>query len=381
MRNFHYVVNGKLALSGGLKICNNISLIFLLPSGGNRFGAVMDNSNQLWTWGQNSYAELGINNTISKLTPVSIHGNKKRFTNLISGYQFMIGLGSNGQVWCWGRGVYGNLGQQSQANYCTPVSILGNKKTFCVIGGGYRQSLAIDHLGQVWGWGDNDSGQLGQTYPNGPWTPKSIDGTKKTFCTLAHAESRGSGGIDYNGMAWGWGSGNYGQLGNNTATTTQYTPVSVLGNKKTFCSISAGYGTTLAIDNHGQVWCWGRNFQGILGNGAEVSVCTPVSIHGAKKTFCAISGGMHHSMGLDKNGQVWSWGFGAYGSLGVIGGSICTPKSIHGVKKTFCSISTGDKTSLGVEYTGQVWGWGYNFYGNIGDGTKISRSTPVRVCL
>jgi alpha-tubulin suppressor-like RCC1 family protein len=122
-------------------------------------------------------------------------------------------------------------------------------------------------------------------------------------------------GIDNIGQVWGWGYNNYGQLGNNS-TIDQCTPVSIQGAKKTFCRIGSFGESTIGIDNHGQIWGWGYNNYGQLGNNSIINQCTPVSIHGAKKTFCKISQGWNHDIVIDNHGQVWGWGYNYHGELG-----------------------------------------------------------------
>ena len=285
----------------------------------------------------------------------------------------------NGTVWGWGYNSRGQLGDNSTTSRRTPVSILGVNKTFCSIAGGYYHSLGLDKNGRVWGWGHNYYGQLGDNSITSRCTPVSILGLNKTFCSIAGGQYH-SLGIDNNGRVWGWGLNDQGQLGDNSVKLRR-TPVSILGLNKTFCSIDGGGSKSLGLDKYGRVWCWGSNFFGQLGDNSTTNRCTPVSILGGNKTFCSIAGGYRHSLGLDKNGRVWGWGYNGRGQLG--DNSItdrCTPVSILGVNKTFCSIVGGYYHSLGLDKDGRVWGWGFNNKGQLGDNSITSRLTPVRVC-
>ena len=190
-------------------------------------------------------------------------------------------------------------------------------------------------------------------------------------------------GIDYTGQTWAWGRNNYGQLGNNTIID-QYTPVSISGSTKTFCSIKTGYYHSLGINSlnlsieDSNIWAWGRNNYGQLGVNSVVNYCTPVSVLGVDKTFCSITTGYYNSLGIDNAGQVWGWGRNNYGQLGV--NSVvdyCTPVSIVGTTKTFCSINSGDYHSLGIDYTGQVWAWGNNENGQLG--VYYNTITPIMI--
>ena len=116
------------------------------------------------------------------------------------------------------------------------------------------------------------------------------------------------------GLIWNWGNNLYGQLGDNS-TVSKLTPVSILGGTKTFCSISCGNAHSIGIDNRGLVWSWGRNQYGQLGDNTDSNKSTPVSILGSKKTFCSISCGYYHSVGIDNRGLVWGWGYNIYNQL------------------------------------------------------------------
>ena len=72
--------------------------------------------------------------------------------------------------------------------------------------------------------------------------------------------------------------------------------------------------SNLLKDN--QVWTWGRNDYGQLGDNTTTERHTPVSILGAKKTFCTITAGQGYTIGIDKDSQVWGWGSTSYGKLG-----------------------------------------------------------------
>ena len=114
---------------------------------------------------------------------------------------------------------------------------------------------------------------------------------------------------------FGWGLNSNGQIGDNTITL-RCTPVSVVGATKTFCEIRAGNIHTVAIDKNGRAWAWGNNSQGQLGDNSITNKSTPISVAGATKTFCKITGGACHTIAIDKDGRVWAWGFNNNGELG-----------------------------------------------------------------
>jgi alpha-tubulin suppressor-like RCC1 family protein len=395
---------------------------------------------QIWAWGTGSNGRLGTNSTINQQTPVSLAGAKKTFCKIDTGNAWTAAIDKYGQVWCWGNGGDGRLGRNSTVSFLTPVSIAGQKKTFCHISAGNATTAGIDKYGIIWSWGFNSSGQLGNGANTAVWTPVSLAGARKTFCkinlgngqTMAidqygqawgwgfnangllgngdftakntpvrvyssitfceiSAGSQHSIAVDKNKRLWGWGPYSFGQLGNNNTITSCMTPVSVLGAAKTFCQVNGeivsfnattfnNNSSNLAIDKNGLIWGWGQNAAGQFGDNSTINRLTPVSVAGAIKTFCAISSGGGHSLAIDKYGRVWAWGSNSNGQIGDNSTiNRLTPVSIAGAIKTFCAISGGNAYSLSIDKYGRAWAWGFNNNGQLGDNSVSSRILPVSI--
>jgi alpha-tubulin suppressor-like RCC1 family protein len=235
--------------------------------------------------------------------------------------------------------------------------------------------LGLDFRGKLWGWGYNNRGQLA-AYSD-KYTPINVIGINKTFCQISGGYGH-SLGIDLRGKTWSWGYNNRGQLGDNTIFD-RYTPIAVSGTTKTFCQISAGFYHSLGLDLRGKAWGWGANNYGQLGDNTVLDQCTRIAVLGTNKTFCQISAG-NHSLGLDFRGKLWSWGYNYYGQLGDNSTfNKSTPFAILGTNKTFCQISASSNTSLGIDLRGKLWGWGYNNHGQLGDNSTARKYTPVAI--
>jgi alpha-tubulin suppressor-like RCC1 family protein len=347
-------------------------------------GVALDRKGTAFGWGYNNNGNLGDNTTISRLTPVSVSGAKKTFCEISGGGQHVLGIDKNGRLWGWGYNTLGTLGDNSFTNRCTPVSVAGAVKTFCTISGGYRHSTAIDKNGRAWGWGYNRYGQIGNNAGGigvCVITPVSVVGAVKTFCKIS-AGVNSTIAIDKNGRAWGWGYNYAGQLGDNS-TISRLTPVSVLGTVKTFCQISAGGNFCIAIDKNGRAWGWGINSNGQLGDNSAVSRLTPVSVAGTVKTFCKIAAGElsgNFSVGIDKNGKAWVWGSNSEGFLGNnthdLAVSVLTPVAVYG-NKTFCQISAGSAIAYAIDKNNRLWAWGRRI--RLGNNDFGYKCTPVAV--
>ena len=285
-------------------------------------------------------------------------------------------------------------------------SILGNEtiditseanlfegKTISQISVGGNHSLALDSEGQIYAWGSNDYGQLGNGDTTDSNTPVKVD-TSGVLAgkTISQISAGGihSLALDSEGQIYAWGYNYYGQLGNGD-TTDSNTPVKVDASGvlagKTITQISAGFFHPLALDSEGQIYAWGYNYNGQLGNGDTTDSNTPVKVDTsgvlAGKTISQISAGGAHSLALDSEGQIYAWGSNIYGQLG--NGdttSSNTPVKVDtsGVLagKTITQISAGSGHSLALDSEGQIYAWGGNYVGQLGNGDTTDSNTPVQ---
>ncbi len=194
------------------------------------------------------------------------------------------------------------------------------------------------------------------------------------------AGSSASYAIKADGTLWAWGYNDHGQLGNGTADLTAHpTPVQITI-LSDVVAVAGGTSHAVAVKSDGTVWSWGYGVQGVLGRTGDWYV--PGQVTGLTDVV-AVSAGYLHSIALKRDGTVWTWGANWYGQLG---DGTTTPQStpiqvpgLHGV----VAIDAGDNFTLAIEddgtKSGPVWAWGLNDHGQLGDGTLLSRLSPVRV--
>lgn len=327
-----------------------------------------------WAWGQNGFGTLGDNTNVNKCLPVSFVGATHTFCKVKSGFNHSCFIDNNGQAWSWGGNStnYGELGDNSVLNKSTPVSVWGNR-TFCEISAGYSHTLALDNQGRIWGWGsDFFNTLLGSGNKSTPILISAGGLDAHTFCSVVAADFY-SFALDTNGVAAGWGGNTVGELGGSGY------PVYLSAH--TFCHISMGYSLSFGLDQNGQAWSWGLNVYGQLGNNSVSSQTTPVSVWG-NHTFCKINTGnnSYTTYAIDNHGQIWSWGRNDRGQLGIDSTTgACTPVSVWQGNRTFCDIRGGGKHALAIEWNGKVWGWGYNNSGQLDNNSIISQRTPVLI--
>jgi len=334
-----------------------------------------------WAWGYNSYGEVGDNSVANKSSPVSVVGAHS-FTSIALGGNHSLALkSSDGSCWAWGFSTsYGQLGDNSVNNRSSPVSVVGGH-SFKTIAGGNNHSLALKSLdGSCWAWGYNIYGQIGDNTQINRSSPVSVVGGH-SFVQVTGFNNH-SLALKKNGEIWAWGDDEYGQLGNNSGSADKVSPVSVVGSHS-FIKIAGGFYHSLAIkSSDGSCWTWGQNNYSQLGDQTGANRSSPVSVVGGH-SFTEIAGGYIHSLGLkSSNGSCWAWGDNSVGTLGNNSTtSTSSPVSVVG-GHSFIAIAGGWQYSLALKADGSCWGWGYNYNsygGQLGDGTITRRSSPVSV--
>lgn len=129
-------------------------------------------------------------------------------------------------------------------------------------------------------------------------------------------------------------------------------------------SIACGSFHNLALSRSGRVFSWGTNDYGQLGNGNTTYQVEPRPVHGMENIKVAdISAGGWHSLALSTEGEVYTWGRGEYGRLGLAdrSGSIkLRAKKVQGQIEghTVVQISAGGSHTLALTSEGRLFTWG-----------------------
>lgn len=325
----------------------------------------------------------------------------KTITSVSAGSGHTVVLCSDGTVATWGSNNVGQLGNNDPThNSSVPVAIITTGvlagKTIIAVSAGAGHNLALCSDGTVAAWGWNSDGQLGN---NGSVTmsavPVAVNATGvlagKTVIAVSAGEDHSLALCsDGTVAAWGWNAA--GQLGNNSSSTSRV-PVAVtttgLLAGKTVIAISAGNGHSLALCSDGTLAGWGSNDYGQLGNnstgifnGVPVAVTQSGVLSG--KTVTAIAAGGYHSLALSSDGTVTAWG---YNYLGPLGNNSTTNSSVPvavistGILagKTVNAITGMNAFSLALCSDGTVSAWGANGYGALGNNATTDSSVPVAV--
>jgi len=372
-------------------------------SAGGYHNLAIDDSGNLWAWGQNWYGQLGDGTSgkkNNKISPIQIkEGTKWRAIAAAGFSSHSLAIDDSGNLWAWGANGDGQIGDGTKTMIkSSPVKI---KEGTIFKGISARShSLAIDENDHLWAWGGNNIGQLGDNSTVPKLTPVRVNffilpvvfipviDTSVTVKVVA-AGGEHSLAIDNNGNLWGWGRN--GEEG--IAATFNSYPLKIKDGTK-FTAIAAGHYHSLAIDDSGNLWAWGNNTFGQVGDTnyikaweGRVGTAYPIVQIKTGTRFTAVAAGSYHSLAIDDSGNLWTWGNNSDGQLGDgTFGFKNNKKSPVQIKAgtTFVSVSAGEYHSLAVDKDGNIWTWGRNGSGQLGDGTfgkGTNKSSPVQIYL
>ena len=245
--------------------------------------------------------------------PVAVAGAAPRpiAPIIAAGGDHVCVVASTEDVWCWGRSLYGQVGNGVFANISSPVQVNISDVTAIATGGAH--TCAVVDAGAVECWGFNNDGQLGNGNTSNSAVPVPVTG-------LTGAVSVATGDVHScallgDGSVKCWGSNIYGQLGDGTKTNRS-TPVTVNGITTAIAiGISGAVGHTCALLANHTVRCWGSNSNGQLGNGTHADSTSPVTVNGIT-TAVGITAGWKQSCAVLANGTVQCWGRNDSGQLG-----------------------------------------------------------------
>lgn len=178
------------------------------------------------------------------------------------------------------------------------------------------------------------------------------------------------------GNLWSWGANEAGQLGNNTAVDRS-SPVQTIAWGISWKQVAAGAQVSAAIKNDGTLWLYGRNDLGQLGDNTTVNKSSPVQTISAGTNWKQVACG-YQTAAIKTDGTLWMWGSGDSGQIGnnsTLNRS--SPVQTISLGTNWRQVSCGLYTTAAIKTDGTLWLWGLNSLGQLGDNSGTNRSSPV----
>jgi alpha-tubulin suppressor-like RCC1 family protein len=334
-----------------------------------------------------------------------------------AGGDFVCALLADGTVRCWGGNDYGVLGYDPfnfpSSLTPTPMPNIGG---VIAIGAGSGHMCAVLASGAVECWGGNGDGQLGNGFTDGNPHPSpvpvclsgaGVGCTPLTNATAVFGGATDSCAIANGGHVYCWGNNVMGQVGA-APSSRMPNPVEVcavggcgggfIGDASPIKQVAIGFTHTMALDQAGNVYCWGTNNNGVCGLDCGAISSTPTVIVGGvaigpQKPIYIASGELTSyaviSDGTTANNLVRAWGNGNDGERGddTVANTCVSPQPVSTVCTTAgCATHLTGATAVGVAYltacavaNGAVSCWGPNDHGELGNGTVGSSGSFVKI--
>jgi len=232
----------------------------------------VDQEGQLYTWGRGSFSQLGLGDSKDRVEPSAVPGLTP-VIDVSTGWRFTVCVCEDGAVYSWGAGSAGQLGHASKLRRRVPTPVKffeqwrGSNVRVSTLSCGETHVFALTNEGKLYGWGSNENGRLGVG-------PEVQDSTIPTEINLlhpvrqVHAGNRHSACVDEGGSVYTWGCGSNGRLGHGT-TDDVYVPTKVVSTVLTkhvrVVRAKCGVSHTCALDRKGQLYVWGCGNSGRLG--------------------------------------------------------------------------------------------------------------------
>ncbi|KAJ2946601.1 hypothetical protein O0L34_g12657 [Tuta absoluta] len=258
---------------------------------------------EVYSWGEGEDGKLGHGNRVSYDRPKLITAlSGLEVVQIACGGAHSACLTARGRIYTWGKGRYGRLGHGDSEDQLVPkmVDALAQYRVIDVAcGSGDAQTLCITDDDNVWSWGDGDYGKLGRGGSEGCKLPMRIDCLKGLRVIKVECGSQFSVALCQCGSVYTWGKGDYHRLGHGSYEHVRR-PMRVTGMQgKTIVSIATGSLHCVACTDTGEVYTWGDNDEGQLGDGTTLAAQRPrllVALQGKRVTKVAC--GSAHTVAL-----------------------------------------------------------------------------------
>lgn len=370
------------ALAAGTAACSDPNapaeaVAFQGVSAGGQHSCAITVSGATYCWGRGGAGELGDGAYESSVLPRRI-ALDTAFASISAGYRHTCGLTIEGALYCWGWNFSGQIGNGTTVDQAVPV-IVETALEFVRVSSGASHTCGLAASGTAYCWGANDQGQLGDGTTTSRTVPTRVSGPRMVEISAGGFHTCGLG-VD--GTAYCWGLNHQGQLGTG-ATVARPAPAAVAGDL-TFRALDAGFTHTCGITDAAEAWCWGSNAQGELGVAGTTwpgtpGSTTPVAVYGEER-FVQVDAGLDFTCAVAVTSRARCWGRGFEGQLG--NGSLMswtTPQPVAEIDDFVFVTAGGDTHACGYTRANAVFCWGRGESGQLGNPVTRVSALPVRV--
>jgi alpha-tubulin suppressor-like RCC1 family protein len=281
--------------------------------------AAIKKDGSLWTWGINNYENLkgllGLGSDVEEcLVPTNVLPGSDDWAAVATGMYCTLALKTSGHLYVFGMNNCGQLGLGEGIPHKYTPTLLEPESRWLDVSAGEGHVIAVKSDGSLWSWGSNASGQLGIGLIGGKtYKPTRVGDVDDYGWVQVAAGSSHSTALKADGTLYTWGSNAYGQIGDGTFGPDHLVPHAV---DTCWKSVEAGGKQTFGVRLNGTLWSWGYNYFGELGLGHWNNQSLPTLVKEEENDWVQISGGLNHTLALEEDGTLWAWGRNTAGELG-----------------------------------------------------------------
>jgi alpha-tubulin suppressor-like RCC1 family protein len=346
---------------------------------------------QVMDFGENIWGQLGNGGTANgdpNPQVVTLAGLDGSPVQVAAGTDHNIVLTSGGQIYTFGVSGLGSGNRYSEFRMPVAITLPGATGPPVQAAAGVSFSMVLTASGQLYTFGYNGAGQLGNgtsSYEEDPTpTPITLPGATGLPTQIA-AGRESSLVLTASGQLYTFGGDSQGELGDGGSYFNP-TPeaITLPGATGPPVQVAAGEYHSLVSTSSGQLYTFGEGHFGQLGNGSTQSRSTPeqITLPGATGGVVQIAAGWEHSLALTSSGQLYAFGNDEHGQLGN-GVSDDEPHptpevvTLPGAVGSIEQIAAGREDSLVVTSSGQLYAFGSNQYGQLGNGKLETAAHPI----
>ena len=186
--------------------------------------AAIKTDGTLWAWGKNDVGQLGNGTVTHYSSPIQVGTLTDWKQVSLAAGNFVSAIKTDGTLWGWGDNYYGHLGNGSSGNlFSSPIQI-GSLTNWKQVSVGQHGGGAVKTDGTLWMWGNGYYGENAQgdtTNYSSPIQVGTLTNWKQVSCGYLHISA-----LKTDGTLWAWGRNQHGQLGTGD-TTNYYSPIQI----------------------------------------------------------------------------------------------------------------------------------------------------------